>query len=144
MWPSVVLFAICLLIGGVLLNGWVFQRAARIVGEELSLIYAVATVLAAGFAQVFAQIVVALLVIGTGSGSIAETLVQDQKLLQATSFVLGFTTWTAITSVLLDVDLLKAAGIGLLFTVLQVLLAIAFVITIGNLLMLLGLAVLMA
>lgn len=142
MWPSLVLLFLLLFVVALLFNGWVFQRAARFVGVEITLSHAVGSALAAGIAQAFAQLLVALLVIGSSDAPLVDTLVQDQGILRITSFVFGVATWTAITSVLLDVDLWKAAVIGVLSAILQVVLAIAVAITLFNVMLLLGMAAL--
>jgi hypothetical protein len=129
---SLVLLAILLFIGFLFLNGWIFQRAARILGVQVSLGYATLVAVAGAIAQAVAQVIVAFLVVGTvdsyesiGRGDILMT--------QGSSFVLGTAAWTALTSVMLDVDLLKAFAIGLIFSLLQIVAVLFAFVTCGNL-----------
>jgi hypothetical protein len=129
---SVFLLVLVIGFGLLLLNGWVLQRAARILGVEVGVWYATLVAVLGGVAQFVAQLVVAVLVLGTASS--LETMTRgDWLMTQGASFILGTAAWTALISVMLDVDLLKAFGIGLLFSFLQIVLLLFVMVTLGNL-----------
>jgi hypothetical protein len=143
MWVSVLLVMLIFIGLAILLQGWVFQRAARFFGLELSLLYATGVAFGAGLANFAGQLLIALLVVGTSPVWSLQAVADDQTLISWTSWIFGLVTWTAVTSVLLDVDIPKAALIGLAFSILQVVLAIVVMITLFNVLLIGSMAVVM-
>jgi hypothetical protein len=131
-----VLVALVFLSLGILLSGWVFQKAASWVGVEVTLGYATLVAVAAAVVQTVVQLVFAGLVLVSSPLPVLEALQQEATLLRITGGISGIAAWLAVTMLMLDVDLWKAVAIALINMVLSFVVTIALAVTLGNLLLL--------